>query len=348
MEEVLNKLIKFLSLSLVVILTIILCAACGLGDIIPGHVTQSSGSTSSSAPTEDSDSSLVVDVPDNEIPLNRTPALPMVLMPEASGVLTEENDKAIIDFSNTSDGYVMVKWLTDTTKQLRAQVTGPSGVTYTYIIQPDNEFSVLPLSDGNGTYDIKIFEQAEGDKYALALGTVVDVALVDEFAPFLRPNQFVNFNEESDIVSKAASLVYAEDTLLEKVQRIYEFVVNNFTYDTQFAEEVAAGGHKGYLPDLDAILARQYGICFDYAAVMTGMLRSQGIPTKLVEGFAGEVHHAWINVFSEDTGWIEEIIFFDGENWTLMDPTFASSAGASSALAQFIGDGTNYSTLFLH
>jgi len=343
-----NKLKKAISLSLFVVFIFILCSACGLDDILSGSSPETPLNTPRPKPGESVDNPATIDLPPDDIPLNRAPAIPIVLMPVASGILTEENSKAVIDYSNTSDGYVMVKWLTNTTKQLRVQITGPSDVVYTYSIWPDSTFNVLPLSDGNGSYLIRVFEQAEGTAYALALSLSVDVKLDDEFAPFLRPNQYVNFNESSDIVAKAASLVSADDSLLEKVAAVYYFIVNNFTYDMDFAEEVLAGHHKGYLPDLDAVLARQYGICFDYAAVMTGMLRSQGIPTKLVEGFAGEVHHAWISVFSEETGWIEQAVFFDGENWTLMDPTFASSAGNSSALAQFIGDGNNYSVLFLH
>ena len=34
--------------------------------------------------------------------------------------------------------------------------------------------------------------------------------------------------------------------------------------------------------DVDVILQEQKGICFDYAALMTAMLRSSGIPTVLI------------------------------------------------------------------
>ena len=60
---------------------------------------------------------------------------------------------------------------------------------------------------------------------------------------------------------------------------------------------------------------------------MTGMLRSQGIPCKLVIGYAGTVYHAWISVWSEDTGWIDSAIYFNGTTWQRMDPTFASTGG---------------------
>ena len=60
---------------------------------------------------------------------------------------------------------------------------------------------------------------------------------------------------------------------------------------------------------------------------MAAMLRSQNIPCKLVVGFAGEVYHAWISVWSPGKGWVEGAIYFDGTDWQLMDPTFASTTG---------------------
>ena len=90
------------------------------------------------------------------------------------------------------------------------------------------------------------------------------------------------------------------------------------------------------------------GICFDYAALMAGMLRSQGVPCKLVIGYAGDVYHAWISVWSEETGWIEGIVFFDGENWQRMDPTFASSAEGDPAILEYIGNGSHYSAKYIY
>ncbi|MDE6894628.1 MAG: hypothetical protein K2P43_00370, partial [Lachnospiraceae bacterium] len=56
----------------------------------------------------------------------------------------------------------------------------------------------------------------------------------------------------------------------------------------------------------------------------------------------GEAYHAWISVYLEETGWVDNIIEFHGSSWSLMDPTFAAGTGNSSSLKQFIGDGTNY------
>ena len=351
-----KKAIKIISLFLIVILSIGFITACplldslGSGNSNPGS-SSSGGNNPGTNPGNSGSSSNnpdIVNIPDDSVPLIHAPAIPIVLVPEAPGSKVEKNEKAIIDYSNTNDGYIMIKWLTDTDKQLRVLISGPSGVEYTYTIRANNQFNVFPLSDGNGSYVINVVEQTDGDRYALALNHKISVTLKDEFAPFLRPNQFVNFAENSDVVRRASELVAGKDSLPDKIAAVYNFVVNNITYDIDFANEVVAGQHKGYLPDVDSVLAKRRGICFDYAALMTAMLRSQGIPTKLVIGYAGEVRHAWISVFSEETGWVDGAVFFDGENWMLMDPTFASTANNAAALQQFIGDGNNYTVLFLH
>ena len=349
-----KKILKLISLFLVVVLTVGVVTACPLADLgysntsNPGGTSNPGNGNSSSAGSDKINDTPIVNIPEDSVPLIHAPAVPIVLVPEAPGSNVEKNDKAIIDYSNTADGYIMIKWLTETDKQLRVLITGPTATEYTYTIKANNSFNVFPLSDGNGTYVINVVEQTEGDRYALALNHVINVTLNDEFAPFLRPNRFVNFSEESDVVIKAAELVTGKGTFPDKIAAVYDFVINNITYDVDFANEVVAGQHRGYVPDLDTVLKRRKGICFDYASLMTAMLRSQGIPTKLEIGYAGEIRHAWISVFSEETGWIDQAVFFDGESWILMDPTFASTANNSSALQQFIGDGSNYTVLYLH
>jgi transglutaminase/protease-like cytokinesis protein 3 len=75
---------------------------------------------------------------------------------------------------------------------------------------------------------------------------------------------------------------------------------------------------------------------------MTAMLRSQEIPTKLVIGYTGSVYHAWVNVYIEGQGWVDNVIYFDGHDWKLMDPTFASSGGNDPAVLEHIKNSANY------
>ena len=125
---------------------------------------------------------------------------------------------------------------------------------------------------------------------------------------------------------------------------MYNYVVTNLTYDKQLAATV----QSGYLPVLDTVLANKTGICFDYAALMTGMLRSQNVPCKLVVGYAGSAYHAWISVWSDTTGWVDGAIYFDGTSWQRMDPTFASSGKQSQSIMAYIGDGKNYSAKYFY
>jgi len=261
-------------------------------------------------------------------------AVPFSATTVASGELVESSEEAVIDYSNTEDGYVMVCYTAETENRLKAQVKGPN-TTYTYNLTA-GQWAAFPLSDENGTYQITVYKNVVDSKYAAVLSLTIEVILEDEFAPFLHSNQYVNYDNAPDTVAAAGALCRGLDTV-GMVTAVYDFVVGGMTYDTQLAETVTSG----YLPVLDDVLERMSGICFDYAALMTGMLRSQGVPCKLVVGYAGDVYHAWISVWSETTGWIDGVIFFDGVSWQRMDPTFASNAEDASIFA-FIGNGDNY------
>ena len=221
-------------------------------------------------------------------------------------------------------------------------MAGPT-TTYTYDL-PVQGWATFPLSDGNGDYSVTVFENTSGTKYATVLTASFPVALEDEFAPFLRPNQYVNYQGADNTIAQAAQLTQGIRDPLEKVSKVYDYVVENIHYD----KEKATGVKSGYLPKLDQVLAEQKGICFDYAALMAGMLRSQGVPCKLVVGYAGSAYHAWISVWTEETGWVDGVIFFDGTTWQRMDPTFASSGNSSESIMEYIGDGSNYTAKYLY
>jgi len=277
------------------------------------------------------------------VPLAAAPAaLPAAWEPVATGYLEKRVKKAVIDYSNTADGYVMVQYTAETTKRLKAQVVGPT-TTYTYNITA-GQWETFPLSDGSGSYKVTVFENVKDSKYAAVVSVTTKVKLKDEFAPFLHSNQYVNFAAAPKTVEQAEKLVEGKETALEKVKAVYDFTVKKLTYDKKRAATVKSG----YLPELDSVLAEKKGICFDYAALMTGMLRSQGVPCKLVVGYAGKSYHAWISVWSEESGWLDGAIYFDGSAWQRMDPTFASSGKQSASIMKYIGDGKNYTVKYLY
>lgn len=289
-----------------------------------------------------------VEIAEEVIPLSTSPAaVPNMLLPAASGTAVAQGYGAEIDYSNVQDGYVMARFQAANDKRLRVQVIGPT-TTYTYDLPTGSAWSTFPLSDGSGTYKVTVLQNTTGKKYAVLTSASFPATLKDEFAPFLRPNQYVNYEGASNTIAMAAQLTSDVEAPLEKVGKVYNYVVKNLSYDQARAAAVSSGQLVGYLPNLDSVLAEKKGICFDYAALMTGMLRSQGIPCKLVVGYAGTTYHAWVSVWTRETGWVDNAIYFDGTTWHRMDPTFASSGNSSDYIMQYIGNGGNYTVKFLY
>lgn len=278
-----------------------------------------------------------VEINDSQTPLYSKPETSYVRTPIASGVVTYKNEKATLDASNVSEGYIMVKY-TGNVGKIKVQVSKSGSETYTYDLNNSGVYEVFPLSEGDGSYQVKVFENIQGNQYSQAFSQTLNVTISNVFGPFLYPNQYVNFNSGSAAVAMGAQLSSGQTDQLAVVTNIYNYVINNLTYDTHKAQTV----QSGYLPNVDVVLAEKKGICFDYAALMTAMLRSQDIPTKLVVGYTGNLYHAWIDVYLEGQGWVDNIIYFDGNSWKLMDPTFASSGKQSKEIMQYIGNGANY------
>ena len=253
----------------------------------------------------------------------------------------KSNDKVSIDLSFTADGYFRVTYKGTGSPKMKVIVDTPTKIQYQYNLSTSKDGEVFPLTEGDGSYTIGVYTNTSGSKYAKTFSTPATVKLSSAFAPFLAPSQFVNYTSKSETVTKAASLTKDLKNDLDKIIAIYDFIIT-FTYDTEKATTV----QTGYVPVVDSVLSAKKGICFDYAAVMTAMLRSQGIPCKLMVGYAGKDYHAWISVYTKETGWIENFIQFDGKNWSRMDPTFDSSSKGSSSAKEFIGDGSNYSVKF--
>ena len=261
-----------------------------------------------------------------------------------SGVTVYKNSKATVDASNLPLGFVSVSYTGGKDVRIKVQITKTGGTTYPYNLNNKGTAETFPLTEGDGKYTVKVFENTRGTKYAQAYSCSLDLKLTSEFSPFLYSNQYVNFSDDSKVVAKAAELTKGLTTDLDKVTEIYHYVINNITYDYQLAATVASG----YLPDVDAVLESGKGICFDYAAVMSSMLRSQNIPCKLIVGYAGTVYHAWINVYIEGVGWVDHLIYFNGEDWSMMDPTFVSNGKNNPAVLKYVGDGTNYTEKYAY
>ena len=267
---------------------------------------------------------------------------PNILVPEQGGSEICGNDDVSICLSHLGDGYFSARF-TGESQKVKLQLTAENSLTYTYDLPVDGEWTIFPISLGSGHYVLGVYSNIEATMYAEVFGTEFDVTLTDEFGPFLYPNQYVWFTDETRAIGLAEDLCLAANNDLEAVSFIYNYVVTHVTYDQEEAENV----QSGYLPEVDEVLDTGKGICFDYAALMASMLRTQNIPTRLEIGYAGSAYHAWISCYIQDIGWVNGIIEFDGTDWSLMDPTLASNQGEKK-LKEFIGDGSNYRTVYYY
>lgn len=263
------------------------------------------------------------------------------LLTSAPGSATKSNGSTTIDYSNTSDGYIMINY-TGSSPKVQIQITNPNGEVYPYPLGL-GAMRAFPLTGGDGKYTVNVLENVSGDKYAMNLSYGVNATISSEFRPYLFPNQYVDYNSDSAVVTLGRQLSDSSSTDIDYVTRVYDYATKNISYDTA----LAASAPVNYIPNPDATLASGKGICFDYASVMSSMLRSQGIPTKLVVGYSGTAYHAWISVWLAEQGWVENIIQFDGQNWSLMDPTLAAS-NDPRAVGEYIGDGSNYTAKYFY
>lgn len=249
-----------------------------------------------------------------------------VEMPEMGNNIAAENEYAAIEVSHINDGYFYVELKKEPEQRLKLQVTKGDDIYY-YDLFYDGEPCVFPLQLGNGAYKIKIYRNVEASRYSFMIGTTVTVKLSNENAAFLLPSQIVSYSRDSDSITQSINLTFGAENDLAKVQAIFEWIVKNIDYDYPKAATV----ESGYLPDVDETLRTKKGICFDYAALFAAMLRANGIPAKLIIGYAdpGNVYHAWNMVYITDIGWMSAEIYFDGENWQLADATFAASNSTS-------------------
>ena len=255
-----------------------------------------------------------------------------VLTCSADGTKVSENSSAVIDYSNGAEGYIQVNY-TGSSQKVKLQITTPEDTTYTYSLH--GGYETFPLTGGSGTYHVGVYENISGSQYSTALSADLKITITNEFGPYLYPNQYVNFADSKTAIQQSEKLAETTDSDLDVVTNVYNFMISNFTYDYDKAESVASG----YLPDVDATLASKNGICFDYSALMATMLRVQSIPTRLEVGYVGDVYHAWISVYIKDIGWVNGIIQFDGTDWRMLDPTFAST---SKNPKKFIPDNNDY------
>ncbi|WP_144939122.1 transglutaminase family protein [Paenibacillus sp. 32O-W] len=229
-----------------------------------------------------------------------------------------------LDTSKIDQGVIGIYYSVPANTRIKLMVT-KEGQTYTYNLINSQETEWFPLQLGNGTYNISMLENISGNKYKTIQSAAVQLEVEDSKIIYLNSIQNVVWKEAELAVKKAEELTRNLKTDEEKVIAIYDYIINNISYDHELADQITAG----YIPDIDDTLTSGKAICYGYSSLFAAMLRSVGIPAKLVMGHSQYVteYHSWNEVFIND-------------EWVTIDTTV--DAGKSSRDAVYYKDSNKY------
>ncbi|NLY17439.1 MAG: transglutaminase domain-containing protein [Clostridiaceae bacterium] len=216
-------------------------------------------------------------------------------------------DINLLDTSNSGNGVVGIEYPGDGSGRYKVVIAkGAEKYYYDYMGLKKEYF---PLQCGNGEYEISILENLYGTTYRLIKTERLNVNVAEENIVYLQPIQNVYWENNMSAIVKAAELTEGLELASDKVKAVYNYIVENIDYDFEKLKTL----DKLYVPDIDAVYNSGKGICYDYASLFASMLRSQGIPAKLVKGYSDNIdgYHAWNEVF------------IDGE-WVIIDTTYAA------------------------
>jgi transglutaminase-like putative cysteine protease len=204
-----------------------------------------------------------------------------------------------LDTERINDGVIGIEYLKEDGTFYKVAISkGSQRYYYDYSALKKEYF---PLQYSSGEYEVSIYEKIYGTTYKLVAKRVIVADLIDENSVFLQSVQNINWNFDMTAISLAAELAEGLPTANEKVKAVYNYIVASIDYDYEKAKNL----DKLYIPDIEAVLESGKGICYDYSSLFASMLRSLGIPAKLIMGYSKNVkgYHAWNEVYI-DGKWI--------------------------------------------
>ena len=232
--------------------------------------------------------------------------------PKASSSGQKTNSKLKVDVGNSGDGYFLAAITSKNKHKMKLRVE-KSGETLTYDLNNSGKMEVFPFQLGSGKYEISLWENVSGKKFSAAGKISVSVKLKREDAAFLVPNQYVNYGEHDQAVGMSLRVCRDKEGK-EAYTAIKKYISENFRYDYVKAATIK----PSVLPDIGTCFTKKTGVCQDLSAVMVCMLRVQGIPARLVIGYADKIYHAWV------------LCEVEGKK-VLFDPTAAVSKSKNAA-----------------
>ena len=190
---------------------------------------------------------------------------------------------------------------------------------FTYDLNSKGVREYYGLQLGDGIYKLKVYSHVRDTLYKLEQDTRVDVRFLHKNSVFLSSVQNINWNSDSAAVKLAEKLTKGTEGSRAKTAALWSHFLGGYRYDFEKIPTMTGT----YLPAVDRTYSEKKGVCYDFASMYAAMLRSQGIPTKLVTGYMvghenPDQYHAWNEV------WIDS-----EKRWIVIDVT--NDIGAVSA-----------------
>ena len=223
-----------------------------------------------------------------------------------TGDQTKTEGGLTIDYSHMDQGYVMVR---AQKSDQRMKLTVEHGAdSLTYSMNNDEKYETIPLQYGSGEYTFSLgnAETADSSQYKGAGTISLECSIPDENSCFLYPNQYVSYSADSPVIEKARELCKDLNDPVDIARVICGYIEHEFVYD--FVKFVTTDEES--LPDIETTWLEKKGTEKDLSAVTCAMLRSRGVPAKLVIGTVDDSDNHTISG-TKSTAWVE--IITDGE-----------------------------------
>ena len=213
-----------------------------------------------------------------------------------------------IDVTDLEKGVVHVGYTSTSGKRLKVMIQ-QGDKKYTYNLDEKGKLESFPLQLGNGQYKISIMENTTGTKYRLVTSKTVTLKMSNPNDVYLNAIQNINWSTDSKAIQYAKTLVTTSTSANDKISTYYKNVVANYSYDYDKLATLTTL----YVPDIDSTFKDKTGICYDFSSLYASMLRSQGVPVKLVKGYTPNAvgYHAWNEAWNAATG-----------EWMIIDSTY--------------------------
>jgi transglutaminase-like putative cysteine protease len=188
-----------------------------------------------------------------------------------------------------------------------------------------------------GIDDDQTFHNLDRERTVTVYEGVSDVSVplpttldkLTEAVPASMPERYLQLPEHLDprIPALAHKLTDDEHSTFRRAMAIERYLTTQFSYTLQLPSQPPAD------PLADFLFHRRRGHCEYFASSMAVMLRSVGIPSRVITGFRGaefnQVNSTYIVRAHDAHSWVEAYI--PGAGWTTFDPTPAGEARVVTA-----------------